>query len=224
MPSTQHPLIAREGWPALTVVAGAGLLLYAVLGYAGAAPAVVLLLALLILLRDPYRESHSLPLSVISPLDGRVVDAGIHYDPWLGREAVRIAVRSGVLDVHSIYSPIEGKLMEQWTRPKHAFDDEPVGSHTIAYHIRTDEGDNVVMEIARGAWHGPVRFRYQPGERVGHARRVGFAPLGCDIVVYAPEASRIDVSTGARAVAASTPLATLVHEKAVSSLGERALE
>lgn len=220
MPAARHPIIAREGWPALTITAGAGGLLYWAMGAGAAAPAILLFGLLLYLARDPHREPPSLPLAMVSPLYGRVAAAGEAYDPWLGRDALCLEVRCGLLDVHSIYSPTEGKIVEQWTRPRHAREPEAANRHAIAYQIRTDEGDDVVMEIVQGALRGTVRIGYQPGERVGHARRIGFAPLGLSVVLYVPPGSRLDVAVGKRAVAASTVLATFVHEQAVSSIGE----
>ena len=217
----QHSLIAREGWTALTVTIAAAFLLYAMLGIAGAAPAIVLFMLLVVNFRDPERETPSLPLALVCPLNGRVVNAGTGYDPWLGRNSVTIAVTSGLFDVHSLFCPIEGKLIEQWTQPKH----EDVGvrrhAHTLAYLIRTDEGDDIVLEITQGRWKGRVRFPHQPGERVGHGRRIGFAALGCRATVYAPDSSRLEIEAGSRTEAASTVVATLVHREAVSSLTPR---
>lgn len=219
MPAPHHPIVAREGWPALTVTAAAGALLYWLVGAAAAAPAVPIFAFLLYLARDPHCEPPPLPLAVVSPLHGRVTEAGTDYDPWLGREALRVEVRCGLLDVHSLYSPTEGKLVEQWTRPRHVREDAPERRSAIAYQIRTDEGDDVVMEIAQGAWGGSVRIGYQPGERVGQARRIGFAPLGLSVVLYLPAGSRLDTAAGEPTRAASTVLATFVHEEAVSSVG-----
>ncbi len=221
MPSARHTVIAREGWTALTVTVAVAFLLYAVLGLAGAAPAVMLFTVLIVYFRDPPRDAPSLPLALICPLDGKVTAAGSSHDPWLGRESVRVGLATGLLDVHSLFSPIEGKLIEQWTHPKHEDGKETRIANMLAYQIRTDEGDDVVLEIAQGPWRGPVRFPYQPGERVGHGRRVGYAPLGCRINVYAPATSQVQVTAGEHATAASTILAMLVHEHAVSSLEPR---
>jgi phosphatidylserine decarboxylase len=218
MDFARHSSIAREGWPALIVTIAAAFLLYALLGVAGAAPAILLFVWLLYHFRDPKRETPSLPLALVCPLDGRVVAVGAGPDPWLGRNSVYVSLVSGLFDVHSLYSPIEGKLVEQWTEPKHGAADLPRRSHTLAYQIRTDEGDEVVLEIARGRWQGSVRFPYQPGERVGQGRRIGYAALGCKAVIYAADSSRIDIEEGMRTRAASTVMVTLVHHEAVSSL------
>ena len=218
MPSARHAFIAREGWTALTVTVAAAFLLYAVLGVAGAAPAVMLFAVLVLFFRDPPRDPPSLPLALVCPLDGRVTAAGADHDPWLGRESVRVGLATGLFDVHSLFSPIEGKLVEQWTHPKYPDENMVRMGNTLAYQIRTDEGDDVVLEIAQGPWRGAVRFPYQPGERVGHGRRVGYAPLGCRINVYAPVTSQVQVSTGEHTTAACTILAVMVHEHAVSSL------
>ena len=219
MPSARHSVIAREGWTALTVTVAAAILLYAVLGFPGAAPAIILIAVLILYFRDPPRDPPSLPLALVCPLDGKVIAAGAGHDPWLGRESMRVGLAMGLLDVHSLFSPIEGKLIEQWTHSKYADANETQMENTLAYQIRTDEGDDIVLEIAQGRWRGAVRFPYQPGERVGHGRRVGYAALGCSINVYAPPTSQLQVSAGEHTTAASTILAVMVHEHPVSSLG-----
>lgn len=224
MPSARHAVIAREGWTALTVTVAAAFLLYAVLGTAGAAPAVMLFAVLLLFFRDPARDPPSLPLAVVCPLDGKVTAAGADHDPWLGRESVRVGLATGLLNVHSLFSPIEGKVVEQWTHPAHPGDNTASMKNRLAYQIRTDEGDDVVLEIAQGPWRGSVRFSYQPGERVGRGRRVGYAPLGREINVYAPASSQVQVSAGEHTTAARTILAVMVHEHAVSSVEPRTQE
>lgn len=214
----QHSLIAREGWTSLTVTLAAAFLLYTMLGILGAAPAILLFVLLAVNFRDPERETPSLPLALVCPFDGRVANSGTGYDPWLGRNSVFVAVTSGLFDVHSLFCPIEGKLIEQWTQPKHEDAGARRHAHTLAYLIRTDEGDDIVLEITQGRWEAKVRFPHQPGERVGQGRRIGFAALGCRATVYAPDSSRLEVEAGSRTAAASTVVATLVHRKAVSSL------
>ncbi|MGR8919972.1 MAG: phosphatidylserine decarboxylase [Gammaproteobacteria bacterium] len=218
VPSGQHPLVAREGRTAVFVTVAAGLALYASFGVAAALPAGVAALLLCLYFRDPHRDSPSLPLAVVSPVDGRIIAAGRGYDPWLGRDAVRVGVLMGPLDVHSLFSPVEGKIMEQWSTPPHPANGAAPANAGLAYLIRTDEGDEVVLEIARGQIAGALRFAYQPGERVGHGRRIGYAALGCRVTVYSDASSRLDCAEGDRARAAATVISTLVHDSPVSAI------
>ena len=218
MPAPQQPYIAREGWTVLGVTAVVAVLLHALLGISASLPALVGLVVLGFMFRDPPRDPPALPLALVCPVDGRIGNVHIDTDPWLEREAATIAVTMGLREVHSIYAPTEGKVVEQWTHPRGLAADDSRYRDTVAYWLRTDEGDDVVLEVARGPWGGAIRFPYQPGERVGQGRRIGFALLGCRVRVYAPVGTRIDVRGGESALAALTVMATLVHETAVSAI------
>ncbi|MGE0482837.1 MAG: phosphatidylserine decarboxylase [Gammaproteobacteria bacterium] len=165
--------------------------------------------------RDPHRQVPSLPLALVAPVDGVVVGAGAEFDPWLGRPARAVTLRSGWFDVHAIYSPIEGKIVEQWSAPRHG---DGTAAHAIVYLVRTDEGDDVVLEIARETSAAGLHFAYQPGERIGHGRRVGYAPLGCRVRVLCTDESSLEVGPGVQVRGAETVLMQLTHENPVSAI------
>jgi len=211
MPTKQYAMIAREGHGMLMIVAMCAVVLQITLGVYGAIPAWLLLAVLLYMFRDPTQTPPSLPLAVVSPIHGRIKSVGSAHDPWLKRAAQSIMFENGVLDVRSIYAPVEGKIMEQWSKvPSPApGDDDPL--HSSAYWIRTDEDDDIVLVITRAPWGGPISFGYSPGERVGHGRRVGFANFGCSARLYLPAGSRYEVAAGDNVSAGSSIVGTLVH-------------
>ncbi len=216
--SIEHPLLAPEGRGALTVTVVVGIALYLVFGWSTAAPALPVLVYLCFHFRDPHRDSPSLPLGLLAPIDGRVSVASAAVDPWLGRAAVRVTMVMGLFDIHSLFGPTEGKIVEQWSTPRHLEGAESPPHHAIAYQIRTDEGDDVVLEIARGTFGGRLRVYYQPGERIGHARRIGYSTFGCRVTLYAAAEARLDCAPGDRVVAATSVVTTLVHDTPVSAL------
>jgi len=193
-------------------------------GLAGAIPAILVLGLLLLYFRDPSRVPPALPLALICPLDGIVISVGVHHDPWLDRESVKVILESGLFDVHSLFSPTEGKLIEQWAGPKYPQETQGHSGKVLACQIRTDEGDDVVLEVAQGIWRGSVSLARRLGERVGHGHRVGFAPFGCTVAIYAPGSSRVEVSVGGRVTAALTTLMTLVRGQNTSSPASRTTE
>lgn len=168
--------------------------------------------------RDPQRTVPALPLAIVAPVDGVVGAAGAAFDPWLGRAAQAVTLRAGALDVHAIYSPIEGKIVEQLSTPRHGDGALDGAGHALAFLVRTDEGDDVVLEIARELRAARLHLAYQPGERVGHGRRIGYAPLGCRIRVYCAAESSVGITPGARASGAETVLMQLLHEAPVSAI------
>lgn len=216
IPSIKYPPVAPEGRTLLFVTIVVALLAISGAGFAGFALVLPVVAAVSWFFRDPYRESPSLPLAVVAPCNGEVLAVDAHDDLWLGRRARSVTLRMGLLDVHTLFSPVEGKIMEQWSVPAHG--DAGGRGKRLAYLITTDEGDEVVMEFARHGLPGPLNLGYQPGERVGHGRRLGFATLGCRITLYVSENARVDVAVGDRVTAAEQVLLTFNHETPVSAL------
>lgn len=208
-----NPVIARHGWPLLTL-----LLLLAVLArmYVGWAPAVVLLALAVVaafLFRDPRRVIPPVPLAVVSPASGELAAVDTVYDPWLKRQAVRCGVRMYLWDVHSLRSPIEGKVMDQWT----ARNPEPGVRRRYTYWIRTDEGDDVTLSIAAG-WLGLLpRIHLYCGERAGQGHPCGFLFFAGLVEVYVPENTRLEVKPGQHVDSGAVILGRLVHNPAAAS-------
>ena len=211
MPTKQYALIARESHPTLALVGVCAIVVQVAFGGYVASPVWLLLVFLFYLFRDPTQTPPSLPLAIVSPIHGTATQHGTVHDPWLKRLAEAIVIQTGPLDVRSIYAPIEGKIMEQWSRVPKPQPDDDNPAHSSAYWIRTDEDDDVVLVITRASWGGPISFDYNPGERVGQGRRVGFANFGCSARLYLPAGSHMEVATGDHVAAGSSVVAMLVH-------------
>lgn len=203
--------IAYEGRLVVMIVAAVALLAAGILGGAVAWAALPAIALVTWFYRDPQRHTPAVPLALVAPCDGTVNAVGSGFDPWLGRPASWITVRMGLFDVHGLYGPVEGKIVEQWSTPRH----RPPGmqTHALGYHIRTDEGDDIVLEIARDRIAAALSFAYQPGERIGLGRRIGIAPLGCRITLYCAADSSIAVDAGDRVMGGSTQVMHFVHAK-----------
>ena len=218
MPIKAHPYIAREGWSWLLATVIAGVALHAVFGIAGSLAAGALAGILLFLFRDPTSLPPAFPLGMVGPVHGKVTWVGAIHDPWLDRAASVIVTRMALFDVHSIYSPIEGKLNKQWTQRLAEVAGEGVKRKAVAFWFRTDEGDDITVAVSRGHWGGRISFRCHAGERIGHGRRIGFAPLGSVVSVYAAENTRVEISPDDRVIGGSTVIASLVHDWDVSAI------
>lgn len=211
MPTKQYALIARESHPTFALVSICAITVQVVFGAVAATPAWVLLVLLFYLFRDPTQTPPSQPLAVVSPIYGQVRYRGAAYDPWLKRTAEAVVTHTGLFDIRSIYAPMEGKIMEQWSVVPNALPDDDNPPHSSAYWIRTDEDDDIVLVITRSPWGGRVSFGCSPGERIGHGRRIGFASFGCIARLYLPLGSRPEVAIGDHITAGSTIVATLIH-------------
>lgn len=211
MPTKTYALIAREGHGLLFLVACCAVVLQIFLGTYAALPGWILLGFLFYVFRDPTQTPPSLPLAVVSPIHGRVSVVGAVRDPWLKRDSECIAIQTGLLDIRSIYAPLEGKIVEQWTSIPHPEPGDETPAHSSAFHIHTDENDDVVLVITRGEWGGRLSIEYHPGERIGQGRRIGYANLGCRARLYLPAGSHYEVGEGDSVMAGSAVVATLIH-------------
>ena len=156
----------------------------------GIALAILLLLAF----RDRERSIPSLPLALLSPIDGRFVDGSKRRDPWLQRDSLRLSFRMPVLGMGVIRSPTEGQVREFWVRGGVGDDGdlERASSPTsYALWIRTDEDDDVVIAVFGRPLVSRFKADASPGERIGHGQRLGFVYFGTAVTVYAPEGSAL---------------------------------
>lgn len=211
MPTKTYALIAREGHGLLLLVAACAALLHVFLGFYAALPAWGLLALLVYQFRDPTQTPPSLPLAIVSPIHGRIMTSETAHDPWLKRDSETIAIKTGLFDIRSIYAPIEGKIVEQWTAIPDPAPGENCPRHSNAFHIRTDERDDIVLVITRGEYGGKVSIAYNPGERIGQGRRIGYANFGCSARLYLPAGSQLEVAAGDKVAAGSSVVAKLIH-------------
>ncbi len=207
--SYRHPYIAREGWGVLFVLLASAGVFGWVVGLVEALPLLLLTALVAFYCRDPIRQIPSRPLGVVSPVDGVVRSLGEGRDPYLEREnSRRLRLRQGILGVHSLRSPIEGKVMERWSWRRRG------GGRveTVAYWIRTDEDDDVVWTLSLVS-HKLLRMELQPGERIGQGQRCGFALFPAFSTLYLPKTSRLMVRPGQRVRAGEAVLAEFVHRR-----------
>lgn len=190
--------LAQPGyWPALVLVI-VGLAIGLGIAWPFSLPVWILLILAFWVFRQPSRAVRAEPLSVLSPIDGRVVVIDEAPDPFLNRPALRIGLRQSLWGPFIIYAPTEGRLQ----RLK--------GTKTIALLLRTDEGDELTLEVGRGR---PLRYLHcnvSAGERMRQGGICGFAGFGRTFYLYLPKTTRAGVETGAITLAGQ-PLARLAN-------------
>ena len=89
--SYPHPLIAREGWPFLTIATVVALATTFWLGW-GSLPFWGIAVFVLQFFRDPARLIAGGEKSVVSPADGRIVAIEKTHDQYADREALKVSV------------------------------------------------------------------------------------------------------------------------------------
>ena len=166
-----------------------------------------LLVYLFLIFRDPRREIPAAPLGVVCPVDGTVVDVGLMEKSALNGEAHKIIVRINSLGTYTARCPVEGKIMDfRAVLVKHQVPDS-----TSGLWVRTDEGDDVILQF-----HGH-RFGLAPsaflryGERVGQGQRCAYLRLTRFAEVQLPINGRVLVTAGQEVSAGTDLLAKLPH-------------
>jgi phosphatidylserine decarboxylase len=198
--------VAREGLPFLIAVFAAGVAFWHFGSPEYLLIPVVIFAWLLLIFRDPRREIPAVPLGVISPVDGTVVEVSLTDDGALNGEAHRILVRINSLGTYTARSPVEGKIMD--FRGTVA---DCGGGACSGLWVRTDEDDDVVLQF-RGHRFGfaPLAF-LRFGERVGQGRRCAYLRLTRIAEVQLPINGRVLVKEGQQVSAGVDVLAKLPH-------------
>jgi phosphatidylserine decarboxylase len=198
-------------WILLSVVASSFFWLQ--FDFTVALPAIVLTLLLMRFYYDPERDLPSYPLGVMSPVDGRVLQTDIVHDPFVGRTAQRIRIKSDVLGVYHGRSPIEGKMIEFWPALTEDREQYSKADTKGVLWIETDEGDDVVLiAISNSVW-ARTWCDIRAGERAGQARRCGRFPPGSVIDILLDDNSYIETTPGQRVKAGVDRVASFNHEQ-----------
>ncbi len=207
MRGKRSSFVAREGIPFLIAGLAAtfaawrfGELAYAI------APA-LLVVWMFLIFRDPVRGVPAVPLGVISPVDGTVVEVGLTDNGALSGEAHRILIRVNSLGTYTARCPSEGKIMDF----RVAVPESVAVGLASGLWVQTDEGDDVVLQF-RGHRFGlaPVAFLGY-GERVGQGQRCAYLRLTRLAEVQLPIHSRVHVTAGQQVAAGVDLLAKLPH-------------
>ncbi|MDR2001092.1 MAG: phosphatidylserine decarboxylase [Zoogloeaceae bacterium] len=207
-----HPLIAREGWPFLSV---ALIVAAAVTWFCGLWSIPFWLIALFVLqfFRDPPREVTGNSKSVLSPADGRIVAIQPVRDPWLDRDALKVSVFMNVFNVHSNRSPVDGEIIQRWY---HAgkfvnadLDKASEENERNALHFRCADGQDITCVQVAGLIARRILCYAEAGAKLTRGQRYGFIRFGSRVDLYLPTTAHIKVTIGDKVRATSTLLAEL---------------
>jgi len=167
-------------------------------------PALLSVLAYL-LFRDPYRAVPAAPLGIVSPVDGKVLEAGLIQRGILGEEVNCFLSRVSSFGTYTALCPVEGKILD-------AHGDVRIDPARKLFHglwVQTDEHHDVLL-VFRGYRFGlaPKAFmRY--GERVGQGQRCAYLRLTRFAEIQFPVNGRLLVRPGQRVTAGSDLLGYL---------------
>jgi phosphatidylserine decarboxylase len=201
----RNSFVAREGFPFL-VAAMIGI----VAAWQFASPlyslAPLFLLGwFLLVFRDPIRVVPAVPLGVISPVDGTVVEVGLTDSGALNGEAHKIFIRVDLLGTYTARSPVEGKIMDF----RGAVPNSAAVGNASGLWVQTDENDDVVLQFHEQRFGiAPLAFLGY-GERVGQGQRCAYLRLARIAEVQLPINGRVLVTEGQKVSAGIDVLAKL---------------
>ncbi|MBU0782857.1 MAG: phosphatidylserine decarboxylase [Gammaproteobacteria bacterium] len=209
-----HPIIAREGWPFLAIVALLALALQSFGLTFLSVVAWILFVFVLQFFRDPPRYIPAQKNAVVSPADGRIVAVERVEDPYAQREALKISVFMNVFNVHSNRIPIGGEIKSVDYFPglfvNADLDKASTQNERNAIVIHTDSGATVTAVQVAGLIARRILCYVKPAESVEKGQRYGFIRFGSRVDVYLPTDSVPKVAIGDKVSASSTVLAELV--------------
>lgn len=207
MEGRRNPFVAQEGIPFLLLAAAACIAAVRYLDIVFVVFAGLLLVALVLLFRDPRRLLPSAPLGVVSPVDGKVVSVDRAETGVLQGQAHRIRIEIDSFGTYTARSPVEGKIMDL----RSVAAERAVDYETNALWVQTDEGDDVVLQFKDYRLGLAPRAIVQFGERVGQGKRCAFLRLTRYAEVHLPISSSVLVEPGQMVVAGSDLIAKLLH-------------
>jgi phosphatidylserine decarboxylase len=203
----RNPFVAKEGIPFLLVT----LIPLVACWHYGYRPLMVVPAALLILFslifRDPRRVIPAVPLGVVSPVDGTVIEIKLTDKGSLGDEAHQIFIKVDSLGTYTARCPVEGKIMDF----RGALSDSAEASACSGLWVKTDEGDNVVLQFHQHRLGLAPKAFLRYGERVGQGQRCAYLRLAGAAEVQLPINGRVMVTQGQTVIAGVDVLAKLPH-------------
>ncbi len=190
--------VAREGWPFILPLIGAGGVLFA-LGAEGFGFFLILLGgAVALFFRDPERVSPDVAGALLAPADGRVVRIGPAVD---GRRGTEVSIFLSLFDVHINRAPCGGEVKEVRYSPgafKVAWKEEASRTNEQALiHLKGEQGDIFVRQVA-GVLARRVVTWVRPGQSVQAGERIGLIRFGSRVDLLLPEGVAPRVQIGDR--------------------------
>ena len=208
-----HPIIAREGWPFLTISL---LVAVAATWWGGwwSAPFWGLYFFILQFFRDPPREIPEGAGLVLCPADGKVIVVGEAADPYRGgAKSLKVSIFMNVFNVHSQRSPVDAVVKEiayaKGLFVNAAFDKASSDNERNALVLRLDDGTEISCVQVAGLIARRILCYVKQGDRLARGQRYGFIRFGSRVDVYLPPGSRPRVAIGDSVKASSTVLAEL---------------
>jgi phosphatidylserine decarboxylase len=165
-------------------------------------PPLAFLAFTLFFFRDPERRPPQDPRAVVSPADGRILEAGER----------RISIFLNVFNVHVCRSPMGGRIVSVTHVPGRflaAFKDEASEQNERTAIVVDGGGVRLTFVLVAGLIARRIVCKVAAGQSVPTGGRVGLIRFGSRVDVELPPGCAIEVARGVRVVAGETVIARL---------------
>jgi phosphatidylserine decarboxylase len=150
--------------------------------------------------RDPERSTPRLPGALISPADGRIIQAGPR----------RVSVFMNVFNVHVCRAPADGVLESVQHHPGRflaAFHDEASECNERVSIVLARGGVHITFTLVAGLIARRIVCKVNPGEELSAGQRIGLIRFGSRVDVDLPPGYSAAVARGDHVVAGETLIA-----------------
>jgi phosphatidylserine decarboxylase len=209
--------MVRDGYIyGLSLLAVAGLLVWATGGWAWSIVPVLLAAFFLWFFRDPRRTVPAGPGLIVSPGDGLVTETVTIATPQGARQ--RISIFLSVFDVHVNRSPIGGAIKAvQYRKGQYLNAMNPDSAEHNERNIVTVRGQGgaggdtleVTFKQIAGLLARRIVFNLREGDSVERGQRVGLIKFGSRVDVLLPAEAALRVKVGQRVKGGSSVLAAM---------------
>jgi phosphatidylserine decarboxylase len=203
--------MVRDGYIyGLSLLAVAGLLVWATGNWAWGIVPVLLAAFFLWFFRDPQREIPLAPGLIVAPGDGRVTETATISTPDGPRQ--RISIFLSVFNVHVNRSPVGGVLSRvHYQKGEYLNAMNPASADRNEQNAVTvqSEGFEVTFKQIAGLLARRIVFNFAEGDTVERGQRVGLIKFGSRVDVVVPAEAALKVKVGQRVKGGESVLAAM---------------
>ncbi|MFO7525100.1 MAG: phosphatidylserine decarboxylase family protein [Ignavibacteriaceae bacterium] len=206
-------MLAKEGFPTITVVFAFSLIVIFALSYAPiwvgyiVYPILVALCGLVLyFFRDPDRVTPQDDSLIISPADGKVVlIQDVQEDEYVGEEVTQVSIFLSPLNVHVNRNPISGKVEYLKYYPGKylmAWEDHASEMNERAHFgVRHPSGVKMMFKQITGFLARRIVYHIKEGDELKAGERFGIMKFGSRMDLLLPKNVEINVKIGDKTVA-----------------------
>jgi phosphatidylserine decarboxylase len=206
--------VAKEGMIFILPLGALSFLLYVFWLPIPAAFCTLLTLFVIFFFRDPERGIPLGEKAILSPADGKVIQVQPCLEErFLKGPAIKVSVFMSLFDVHVNRNPLSGRIVaSSYSSGKFLradLDRASAANEQNALLVETAEGARLLVIQIAGLIARRIVCWVKKGDSVVRGQRFGLIRFGSRLDIYLPQATRLQVRVGQKALAGQTILGHL---------------